>query len=106
MRNPISWSSESRLFRFHAGGFLRDLLNETKEQAGITLPRRQGGFHVLSHTYGTWMRRYGGLDTYGLTRTGRWKDPASADRYSHTEVSSESRLAAFLPVDSRRTLRR
>jgi integrase len=99
-------SKESRLFRFHAGGALRDMLNQAKGAAGITLPRRQGGFHVFCHSYGTWMRRYGSLDTYGLTRTGRWKDPASADRYSHTEVSSESRQAALLPVESQRKSRR
>jgi len=92
---------ESRLFRFHAGGALRGLLSRAKAAAGITLPRRQGGFHVMCHSYGTWQRRYGGLDTYGLTRTGRWKDPASADRYSHTEVSSESRQAALFPVEPR-----
>lgn len=97
---------DSRLFRFHAGGALRDLLSRAKEVAGISLPRRQGGFHVLCHTYGTWMRRYGSLDTYGLTRTGRWKDPASADRYSHTEVSSESRRAALLPAEPRPKSRR
>ena len=60
-------SPESRLFRFHAGGALRDMLDRAKKAASIVLPRRQGGFHVFCHTYGTWMRRYGSLDTYGLT---------------------------------------
>ncbi|MBR1199322.1 hypothetical protein JQ574_25315 [Bradyrhizobium sp. AUGA SZCCT0158] len=31
-------------------------------------------FRLFCHTYGTWMTRYGNLDSYGLTRTGRWKD--------------------------------
>jgi len=39
------------------------------------------------------MHSYGGLDTYGLTRTGRWKDPDSVDRYNHTEASWEARQA-------------
>jgi integrase len=91
--------SEQRLFRFHVSGRLRDMLNEAKRLAGIVLPRRQGGFHVFCHTYGTWMHRYGGLDNYGLTRTERWKDPRSADRYLHTEVSEEARRADLLPVD-------
>jgi hypothetical protein len=35
------------------------------KRAGLKFPRRQGGFHLFCHTYGTWMTRYGGLDTYG-----------------------------------------
>jgi hypothetical protein len=45
------------------------------------------------------MHRYGELDTFGLTRTNRWADPRSADRYRHTEVSEESRRADWLPVE-------
>jgi hypothetical protein len=40
------------------------------------------------------MHNYAGLDTYGLTRTGRWKDPDSADRYNHTMASPEAKRAA------------
>jgi hypothetical protein len=53
--------------------------------------------HVLKGLYGTWMTRYGELDTYGLTRTGRWKDPDSADRYNHTIASPEARRADQMP---------
>lgn len=67
--------------------------------AGLSFPRRQCGFHLFCHTYGTWMKRYGGLDTYGLVRTNRWKDPESADRYMHTGPSEEAKLADMLPVD-------
>ena len=70
------------------------------DRAGVVLPRRMRGFHIFCHTYGTWMHRYGGLDTYGLTRTGRWKDPDSADRYKHTMASAEARKADLLPVPS------
>ena len=66
-------------------------------RAGLSFPRRQGAFHLFCHTYGTWMHNYAGLDTYGLTRTGRWKDPDSADRYNHTMASPEARLADMLP---------
>ena len=38
---------------------------------------------------GTWL---------GLTRTGRWKDPESADRYNHTIASPEARRADLMPV--------
>ena len=47
------------------------------------------------------MHHFGGLDTYGLTRTERWRSPESADRYRHTEVSSEARRADLLPVERR-----
>jgi hypothetical protein len=73
-RRPKAW-----LFRFHSGGHLRGLLSAAMKAADLSFPRRQRGFHLFCHTYGTWMTRYGGLDTYGLTRTKRWKDPRSAD---------------------------
>lgn len=95
-RNP-----DERLFRFHAGGRLRDMLKETWRRAGLSFPRRQGGFHIFCHTYGTWMRRYAGLDNFDLTRTERWKDPRSAERYLHTDVNEEARMADLLPTENR-----
>jgi integrase len=92
---------DARLFRFHAGGRLRKILNLAKQRARIVKPRRQGGFHLFCHTYGTWMTRYGELDAFGLVRTKRWKDPKSADRYSHTEPSAEARRANLFPVERR-----
>lgn len=92
---------DEKLFRFHASGRLRKMLALTLRTAGLKFPRRQGGFHLFCHTYGTWMTRYGELDTYGLVRTQRWKDPASADRYNHTIASPEARRAALLPVKIR-----
>ena len=68
------------------------------KQAGLSFPRRQGGFHLFCHTYGTWMHHYGQLDTFGLVRTNRWKYPDFADRYRHTKVSDEARRADLLPV--------
>ncbi|MBR1301238.1 tyrosine-type recombinase/integrase [Bradyrhizobium sp. AUGA SZCCT0042] len=87
-----------KLFRFAISGHLRKMLKLALSRAGVSLPRRQAGFHIFCHTYGTWMKRYGRLDTWGLTRTGRWKDPDSADRYNHTEASWEARQADLLPV--------
>lgn len=72
---------EERVFRFHQGGHLRDLLAEAMRRAHLSFPRRQRGFHLFCHTYATWMVRYGKLDNYGLARTGRWKDPRSAEGY-------------------------
>jgi integrase len=93
---------DDRIFRFHPGGHLYDMLHDALRCAGATKPRRQNGFHLFCHTYGTWMHRYGGLDSYGLTETGRWSDPSSAHRYVHLEVSEEARRADLLPIPKRR----
>ena len=71
---PDGLDRDGRVFRFHNGGRLRDLLKETLALAGITLPRRVA-FHVFCHTWATWMRQHGGLDTYRLLSTDRWSDP-------------------------------
>lgn len=90
--------ADQKLFRFAKGGRLYDMLALAMARAGLVFPRRQKAFHLFCHTYGTWMHRYAELDTYGLTRTGRWKDPDSADRYNHTQASWEARQADRLPV--------
>lgn len=95
-------SPNAKLFRFNVGGHLRDLLKTAFDAAGLSFARRQGGFHIFCHTYGTWMHRYGNLDTVGLTRTGRWKDVDSAERYMHTQASEEARRADLLPVATTR----
>jgi hypothetical protein len=100
----VAWlerPGDEKLFRFHNGGRLRDMLALAIKRAGLSFPRRQGAFHLFCHTYGTWMHNYAGLDTYALTRTGRWKDPASADRYNHTMASPEAMRADLLPVPKR-----
>jgi hypothetical protein len=91
-------SPDTKLFRFHAGGRLDTMLKTAMAKVGLVFPRRQGGFHIFCHTYGTWMHRYGSLDNFGLTRTGRWIDPESTDRYMHTDVNEEARRADLLPV--------
>jgi integrase len=93
---------EAKLFRFYYGSALRKKLSRAIRAAGIpAFPRRQGGFHIFCHTYGSWMHRFGELDTHGLTRTGRWADPDSADRYVHTQASEEARRADLLPTPGR-----
>jgi integrase len=94
----LARAPEAKLFRFHQGGHLRDLLADAMRSANLSFPTRQRGFHLFCHTYGTWMVRYGKLDNYGLTRTGRWKDPRSAEGYVHTEINAEARLADILPT--------
>jgi hypothetical protein len=58
----------------------------------------QRGFHLFCHTYATWMVRYGKLDNYELARTGRWKDPRSAESYLHMVAGVEAKLADVLPT--------
>lgn len=98
-------AADEKLFRFCKGGRLYKLLATAMTRAGVSFPRRQGAFHLFCHTYGTWMTRYGNLDTYGLVRTKRWKDPASADRYNHTIASPEARRADLMPVAERKAKR-
>jgi integrase len=97
----LSRDLDARLFRFHVGGHLRDMLSDAMRKARLSFPRRQGGFHIFCHTYGTWMASFGNLDTMGLVRTKRWKDPESADRYHHTRPSEEARRADLLPTKIR-----
>lgn len=93
--------ADAKLFRFTPSGYLRDMLKEAMKRASLSFPRREGGFHIFCHTYGTWMTRYGKLDTEGLVRTKRWKNTESAARYAHTIASQEARRADVLPTPNR-----
>jgi integrase len=86
-----------RVFRFAKGGHLYSLLRLAAIRAGVDLPERSA-FHIFRHTYGTWMRRYGGLDTRGLVATGAWKDRKSAERYAHVVTTEEAERAVMLPT--------
>lgn len=90
-----------RVFRFTKSGRLYGLLRaalgrwETSGEtymAGVT-------FHTFRHTWATWMRRYGGLDTRGLIGTGAWKDAGSVRRYEHVVATEEAMRATRLPVE-------
>lgn len=91
----------ARLFKFHKGGHLYSLLAAAAARAGVPLIDGQR-FHVFCHTYATWMRRYGKIDTRGLVGTGRWKDRKSVDRYEHVVVSEEAMRAGLMPVPKAR----
>jgi len=91
------------VFRFRKNGRLYTLLNQVRAKVpDITIT----GFHMFRHTWATWMRRYGGLDTTGLLATQAWKDAASARRYEHVVVTEEARKAELLPVDTRIVIRK
>lgn len=88
-----------RVFRFTRSGRLYALLRLAAGRAEVTLPKRQA-FHLLRHTWATWMRRYGGTDTAGLVGTRAWRDRKSAARYEHTVLSEDALKARLLPVDN------
>ena len=58
--HPRGMDREEAVFRFAKTGHLYKLWRRAVKGAGIALPPRSA-FHVLSHTWATWMRRYGGL---------------------------------------------
>jgi integrase len=78
------------------------MLSAAMQAAGVSFPRRQRGFHLFRHTWATWMRRYGGLDTSGLLETGARHDRSSAARYEHLDATEEAQKANLLPVPGRR----
>src|SRR5438477_5110755 len=102
-----------KVFRFHQGGHRSFLFLNAKVTAcglpPIQRPKRKQRmvippyryswvtFHTFCHTWATWMRRYGGADLQGLVATGRWRDPRSAARYTHTAASAEWERTDLLP---------
>ena len=91
--------AHGRVFRFHQGGWLKELLVRAKLAAcGLSAPARPKkgqkrrlpsyrlawvNFHSFRHTWASWMRRYGGADLQALVATGNWRDLRSASRYAH-----------------------
>jgi integrase len=94
---PGQRDNRSRCFPYAKGGHLYSLLRVAAIKAGVDLPDRSA-FHIMRHTYATWMRRYAGADSQALIATGAWKDRKSVDRYTHTVVSEEAKRAALLPT--------
>jgi integrase len=94
----LNRDTKERLIRFSISGHLRAVLTSAMTAAGVSFPPRQRGFHLFRHTWATWMRRYGGLDTSGLLETGAWRDRSSAARYEHLDATEEAQKANLLPV--------
>lgn len=94
--HPSIGQESGRLFSFHIGSGLYRPLHDAYAAAGID----HGGqpLHILRHTYGTWMRRYGKIDETGMLQTGTWANPKSVRRYVHSVVSEEARKADMLPI--------
>ena len=105
-------NGRGRVFRYHQGGHLKHLLTRSKLAAlGLPCPARRPtgwhapdhrlawvNFHTFRHTWATWMRRYGGLDTKGLVATKNWRDERSASRYAHAVTSEEWQRVDQLPA--------
>lgn len=101
-----------RLFKFNEGGHFKHLLLRAKLAAcGMPCPKRRPtgwkppehrlsfvGFHTFRHTWATWMRRYAGTDVQGLVATQNWRDPRSAQRYSHVVSREEWDRVDNLPA--------
>ena len=92
--HPRGLERVGTVFRFRKNGHLYKMLAKAKKAAGADLAFVT--FHTFCHTWATWMRRYGGLDTRGLVGTKRWKDLKSAARYENVVASEESRKADLL----------
>lgn len=89
----------ARLFRFRKCGRLYTWLGNARDAAEAYDDELAFvSFHTFRHTWATWMRRYGKLDTTGLVATRAWRDRQSAARYEHVVVSEEARKADLLPV--------
>lgn len=97
--HPRGLDRPGRAFRFTKGSRLYALLNAALEASGVVLAHGTA-FHVLRHSYASWMRRFGGLDLQGLVGTGAWADPASAARYAHVIASEEAKRADLLPTEN------
>lgn len=87
----------TKVFRLSKCGRIYTWLQASAEAAGVAIPDRVA-FHLFRHTWATWMRRYGGMDTAGLVETGAWRSRVSASVYEHLDATVEGRKAALLPV--------
>jgi integrase len=106
-------NAHGRVFRFHQGGWLKELLVRAKLAAcGLPAPARMKkgqrrrlppyrlswvNFHTFRHTWASWMRRYAGADLQGLVATGNWRDLRSASRYAHAVARDEWKRVESLP---------
>ncbi|WP_363346344.1 site-specific integrase [Methylocystis echinoides] len=94
--HPRGLDRKGKLFRFGKNGRLYAWLDEAARAAGVDIPPRVA-FHAFRHTWATWMRRYGGLDTAGLVETQAWRSRQAASVYEHLVQTEEARKADFLP---------
>jgi integrase len=80
--------------------------NKARADQGLPPIDRLTSHQLGSHTYATWMRRYAGLDAFGLMATGRWKDQKSVAIYTHARPSEESVKSNMLPVPGKNSAKK
>ena len=86
-----SLPTRPRVFRFTKNGKLNALARSAYVAAGV--PCGTAPFHVLRHTWATWMVGIGA----DLVATGAWKSQTAARGYTHFVASNEARKADVLP---------
>lgn len=89
--HPKGLDRDKRLFRFTRNGQLNKYARLAYAMAGVSCGTAP--FHVLRHTWATWMTRQGA----DLVSTGAWKSQASARVYQHFVAHDEARKADRLP---------
>ncbi len=89
--HPRALDRGGRLFRFTRNGALNDMARKAYVAAGVD--PGDAPFHVLRHTWATWMVRAGA----DLVSTGAWRSPTSARGYTHFVLSDEAKKADALP---------
>lgn len=101
--HPRGLERDGRVFKFVKGGRLYRLLNDAERASGVIIPEGVS-FHAMRHTYGSWMRRYGGLDTSGLVATGAWASRDAAMVYEHADATEAAKRADLLPIVKSRAI--
>lgn len=94
--HPRGLERDGRVFKFVKGGRLYRLLTDAEKASGVTIPPGVS-FHAFRHTFGAWMRRYGGLDTSGLVATGAWASRDAAAIYEHVDVTDAAKRVELFP---------
>jgi len=96
VQHPRGLTGREKLFPWSKSGALYKLARKAYERAGIDTEGEP--FHILRHTYATWMRRYAGAGESDLIDTGAWDDAQSVRRYAHAAQGDMDGLLEKLPV--------
>jgi integrase len=94
--HPRGLDRKGKLFHFGKNGRLYVWLDEAAKASGVEIPDRVA-FHAFRHTWATWMRRFGKVDTAGLVETGAWRSRQAAAIYEHLVQHEEAKKADHLP---------
>jgi integrase len=95
-QHPRGLTGRQKLFPWSKSGQLYKIARKAYERAGIDTEGEP--FHILRHSYATWMRRYSGAAEADLINTGAWDDAQSVRRYAHAVKGDTHGLVDNLPV--------